>query len=95
MQAELATEEARIRYKTVEIQNMILPLLDSMNAHIAHAKTLIHDNNFSVVDHLIELAAEIQVAIHTSHVLQDTWDKTVNLIFKVHSDFLSHFGITI
>lgn len=69
MQAELAKEEARIRYKLVEIQNMILPLMDSMNKHIAHSKTLIHDNNFSVVDHLIELSAEVQVAFHTDHVL--------------------------
>lgn len=66
-----------------------------MNAHIAHAKTLIHDNNFSVVDQMIELSVEIQVALHTSQVLQENWDKTVNLILKVHSDFLSHFGITI
>jgi hypothetical protein len=69
--------------------------MDTMHKHIAHSKTLVHDNNFSVVDHLIELSAEVQVALQTTQVLQDSWDKTLDLILKVHSIFLSHFGITI
>lgn len=95
MQAELIKEEARIWYKLIEIQNMILPLMDTMHKHIAHAKTLVHDNNFSIVDHLIELSTKVQVALQANQFLQDNWDKTLDLILKVHSDFLSHFGITI
>ena len=34
---------------------MILPNMDALQKHIAHEKILIHDNNFSIVDHMIEL----------------------------------------
>ena len=69
--------------------------MDSVQKHIAHAKTLIHDNNFSIEDHMIELSREEQVALNISKVLQDNWDNTIALILKVHSNFLSHFGITL
>ena len=95
MQVELAKEEAGIRYKLIEIQNMILPLMDTMHKHIVQARTLVHDNNFSIVDHVIELSAEIQVALHSSQILQDNWDKSLKLILQVHSGFLSNFGITL
>ena len=74
---------------------MILPNMDVGKKHIAHAKKLIHDNNFSIVDHMIELSEEVQVAFNISKVLQDNWDKTMALILKVHLDFLSHYGIII
>ena len=69
--------------------------MDAMQKHIAHAKTLIHDINFSIADNMIELSVEVQVALNISKVLQENWDNTLALIFKVHSDFLSHFGITL
>ena len=94
MQAKLLREEAKIRATLVDIQGMILPNMDALQKHITHAKTLIHDNNFSIVDHMMELSAEVQIALHASKVLQENWDKTMSLILKVHSDFLSHFGIT-
>lgn len=94
MQEELLREEARIRSTLIAIQNMILTIMDPMQTHIAHSKTLVHDNNFSVADHLIELSAQVQVALHTGKVLQENWDKTLALILKVHSEFLSHFGIS-
>ena len=88
-------EEARIRATLVDIQGMILPNMDALQKHIAHAKNLIHDNNFTVVDHMIELLAEVQIALHASKVLQENWNKTMSLILKVHSNFFSHFGITV
>lgn len=79
-QAELLREEGRIRSTLVDIQNMILPIMDTMQKHIAYSKTLIHDNNFSVADHVIELSAEVQVTLSTCKILQDNWDKMLQLI---------------
>ena len=88
-------EEARIRSTLIDIQNMILPVMDTMQKHIAYSKTLIHDNNFSIADHMIELSAEVQIALSTSKLLQENWDKTLALILQVHSGFLSSFRITL
>ena len=43
--------------------------MDVVQKYIAHAKTIIYDNNFSIADHMIELSAEVQVALNTSKVL--------------------------
>ena len=72
---------------------MILLIMDTTQKHIAYSKTLIQDNNLSVVDHMIQLSVEVQVALHTYKILQGNWDKTLALILKVHSKFLSHFGV--
>ena len=72
---------------------MILPVMDTMQKHIAYSKKMIHNNKFSVADHMIELSAEVQIALSTSKLLQENWDKTLALILKVHSEFISHFGI--
>ena len=88
-------EEARIRTTLIDIQNMILPVMSSMQKHIAHSRTLIHDNNFSVADHMIELSTEIHIALSSNKILQENWDKTLALILEVHSDFLSHFEISV
>ena len=95
MQGELLKEEARIRSTLVDMQNMILPHMDALQKHIAHSKTLIHVNNLSIADHMIELSTEVQIALHTCKVLQDNWDKTLAIILKVHSNLLSHFCITL
>ena len=50
---------------------------------------------FSIVDHMMELSVEVQITLHATKVLQENWDKTMSLILKVHSKFLSHFGINI
>ena len=50
---------------------MILPIMDTMRKHIVYSKTLIHDNNFSIAEHMIELSVEVQVALQTCKVLQD------------------------
>jgi len=94
-QAELLREEARIKSTLIDIQNIILPIMDTMQKHIAHSRTLIHDSNFSIADHMIELSAKIQIALSSSKILQENWDKTLALILKVHSDFISHFGISV
>ena len=62
MQIDLLREDARIWYTLIDIQNMILPIMDTMQKHIAYSKILIHDNNFSIADHMIELFAKVQVA---------------------------------
>lgn len=59
MWAELLKEEARIISTLVDIQNMILSNMDALQKHIAYSKTLIHDNNLSIADHMIELSAEV------------------------------------
>ena len=74
---------------------MILPIMDTMQKHIAYSQTLIHDNNFSVADHVIELSAEVQVALSTCKILQENWDKTLQTILKVHSEFIAHFGVSV
>lgn len=94
MQIELLREEARIRSTLIDIQNMILPIMDTMQKHIAYSKTLIHDNNFSIADHMIELLAEVQVALHSYKILQENWDKTLAFILKVHSSF-SHILVSL
>ena len=94
MQSKLLKDEARIKSTLIDIENMILPIMETMQKHIAHSKTLIHDNNFSIADHMIELFAEVQVALQTCKILQEHWDRTLALIIKVHSKFLSHFGIS-
>ena len=43
IQVELLREEARIRENLIDIQNMVLPIMDSIQKHIAHCKTLIQD----------------------------------------------------
>ena len=93
LQEKLLREEAKIRATLAEIQGKILPSMDAMQKHIEHAKTLIHDNIFSIANHMMELLAEVQIALHASKVLQENWDKIMAIILKVHSDFLSHFGI--
>lgn len=70
IQAELLREEARIRATLVDTQGMILSNMDTLQKHIQHAKTLIHDNNFSIADHMMELSEKVQIALHTSKVLQ-------------------------
>ena len=95
MQAELIREEARIRSTLIDIQNMILPIMETMQKHIAYSKSLIQDNNFSIADHMIELSAKVQVALHTCKILQASQDKTLALIIKVHSKFLSHFVVSV
>ena len=59
LQAELLREEARIREKLIEIQNMVLPIMGTMQKYIAHCKTLVKDQNFSIADHMIQLSAEV------------------------------------
>ena len=93
-QEKLLREEARIKSTLIDIYNMILPNMDTLQKHIVHSKTLIHDNNFSIVDHMIELSIEVQIVLHTCKVLQENWDKTLAIILKVHSEFLSHFGVS-
>ena len=95
VQAELLREEARIRTTLIDIQHMILPIMDTMQNHIAHCKTLIQEQNFSVADHLIQLSAKVQISLSTYQVLQQSWDSTLATILKVHQDFLSHFGVAI
>jgi hypothetical protein len=50
--------------------------MDALQKHSAHAKTLIHDNNFPIDDHMIELLEKIYIALDTCKVLQENWDKT-------------------
>ncbi|GLJ55437.1 hypothetical protein SUGI_1190310 [Cryptomeria japonica] len=76
-QSELLREDARIRSTLLDIQNMILPNMDTMQKHITHSKTLIHDNIFSVAEHVIELSAKVQVALSICTILQENWDKTL------------------
>ncbi|GLJ39681.1 hypothetical protein SUGI_0811210 [Cryptomeria japonica] len=76
-QSELLREDARIRSTLLDIQNMILPNMDIMQKHITHSKTLIHDNSFSVAEHVIELSAKVQVALSICTILQENWDKTL------------------
>ncbi|GLJ49406.1 hypothetical protein SUGI_1045760 [Cryptomeria japonica] len=76
-QLELLREDARIRSTLLDIQNMILPNMDTMQKHITHSKTLIHDNSFSVAEHVIELSAKVQVALSICTILQENWDKTL------------------
>ena len=66
-----------------------------MQKHIAYSKTLLHNNNFSIADHVIELSVEVQIELSTWKILQENWDKTLALILKVHSKFVSHFGVSI
>ena len=68
--------------------------MDTMQKHIIYSKTLIHDKNFSIADHMIKLSAKVQVALQTYKILQENWDKTLSISLKVHSKFLSHFGIS-
>ena len=95
LQGELLREEARIRENLIEIQNMLLPIMGSMQKHIEHCKTLTQDQSFSIADHMIELSAEVQIALSTCQILQDSWDNTLATILKVHQEFLSHFGVTL
>ena len=66
-----------------------------MQKHIVHCKSLIQDQNFSIADHMIQLSAEVQVALFACQILQDSWDNTLATILKVHQEFLSHFGVTL
>ena len=95
LQAKLLREEARIRENLIEIQNMILPIMGSMQIHIAHCKSLIQDQTFSIADHMRQLSTEVQVALSACQILQDSWDNTIATILKVHKEFLSHFGVTL
>ena len=95
LQAELLREEARIRENLIEIQNILLPIMGTMQKHIAHVKSLVQDQNFSIADHIIQLLVELQIALSTCQILQETWANTFATILKVHQDFLSHFGLTI
>ena len=74
---------------------MVLPIMETTQKHIAHCKTLVQDQNFSVADHMIHLSAEVQIALSTFQILQENWDNKFSIIIKVHQDFLSHFGVTI
>ena len=62
--------------------------MDALHINIKHAKKLIYDKKFIIVDHVIEMLAKVQIALHTLKVLQEKLDKTMALIFKVHSNFL-------
>ena len=95
LQVELLRKEARIREILIEIQNMILPIMGSMQKHIAHCKSLVQDQNFSIAYHMIQLSAEVQIALFACQILQESWDNTFSTILKVHQDFLSHFGVTL
>ena len=95
LQAELLREEASIRENLIEIQNVLLPVMGSMQKHIDICKPLIQNQNFSVADHMIQLSAEVQIALSTCQILQDSWDNTLATILKVHQEFLSHFGVTL
>ena len=53
------------------------------------------DQNLSIIDHMTQLSAEVQVALSTYQILQETWDNTFATILKIHQDFLSHFGVTL
>lgn len=95
MQLELLREEARIHSQLIDIENMILPIMDIMQKHIDYSKTLIHDTNFSIAEHMIKLSAKVQVAIHTCKIFQENWDKTLVITLKIHYDFLAHFVVSI
>ena len=68
--------------------------MGSMQKHIAHCKSLIRDQTFSIADHMIQLSAEVQVALSACQILHESWDNTIATILKVHKEFLSHFGVT-
>ncbi|MFA1255996.1 hypothetical protein, partial [Klebsiella pneumoniae] len=68
MQEELLREEARIRSNLIDIQNMIFPIMDTMQKHISHYKSLVQDHNFSVAYHMIQLSAKVQVALSTCQI---------------------------
>lgn len=68
---------------------MILYNMDTMQKHIAHLTTLIHDNNFSIADHIIELSVEVQIALPSSKILRENWDKKISIILKLHIDLFS------
>ena len=74
---------------------MILPIMETMKKHIVYSKTLSHGNNFSIVDHMIELSVEVKIDLQTCKVLQENWDKTLALILKVHFEFLSYIGVVV
>ena len=48
-----------IRKTIIDTQSMILPLMDVMQKHPAHAKTLVHDTNFSVANLMMELSSKL------------------------------------
>ena len=59
LQVELLREEARIRENLIDIQNMVLPIMGSMQKHIAHCKSLVQDQTFSIADHMIQFSSEV------------------------------------
>ena len=61
--------------------------MDVMQKHIAHAKTLVHDNNFSIAEHMMELFGEVQIDLHILKALQDSWDKILSQILNVPFTF--------
>lgn len=79
----------------MDIQRKLTPHMEMIEARIAHAKTLVHNTNFSSAETLIELSGEIQVEVHILQILQQDWNNTLSQVLKLYSDFLSHFGITL
>lgn len=66
VQAELLKEEGRIRSNLIEIKNMIFPIIDTMQKHIAQWKSLVQDHNFLVADHMTQLSTpKVQIALST------------------------------
>ena len=63
-QDELLREEARIRESLITIQSQIIPKMDIMQKRTTHAKTFMHDNNFSVAEHIMELSREVYIELH-------------------------------
>lgn len=59
LQAELLREEVRIRECLMDIQRKIIPQMDIMQKRIEPAKNLLHDTNFLVTEHIMELLAEV------------------------------------
>lgn len=61
LQAKLVREEGRTRECLMDIQRKLNPHMDTIQARIAHAKTLVQNIRFSSAETLIELSREVQV----------------------------------
>ena len=62
---------------------MILPNMDALQKHITHAKTLMYDKKFPIVDDMMELLAEVQIVFHANKVLKEIWNKTMEIQYSI------------
>ena len=80
----------------INIQASLTPHMEILQKELAYAETLLKkDPNLSILDGLVDLAAEIVIQLKSLDVTLYNWDATLKHIMVVHKSFLDKYLVSV